>query len=380
MQVASTKPEPRRPTPALSRALKRPAFVGAVGLASLTAALSITTTPAIGASPGDAPAPRVANADVQINRSLDALAKLTARAISEDVSLRRQIRSGAAKRFDGDTDVLYTKLSETSGIRRSLAAAYSRGSRASQDEALTAVDRLAGAVPRFHVSVPVNFDSWDAATYSPLVAYMPAGVEDTTLKTVTAYDSAGNAHQLDAQVEPDQPVIVLGINERTDDSGKLLRPKNSGPSAASASAPSARAAALGAKYEVRMVQVSLFDDKEPWPQGDAEISMKAKSYARSATCGVDFLEPNWALLNNSGDAWGPPTPRGLGSTCADVGFAWWEDDGDAKHYALTIGDFSLGVQMDNDDDMLGKQRVGHGTFSGASMENVRWAAISQWTD
>ena len=84
------------------------------------------------------------------------------------------------------------------------------------------VRSLAGGIPRFQVAVPANFDTWNPADYTPLVAYTPEGVDDTTLETITAYDATGKVYQLDAQVPPKQPVIVLGVNERTDDTGALL--------------------------------------------------------------------------------------------------------------------------------------------------------------
>lgn len=80
-------------------------------------------------------------------------------------------------------------------MRSTLAVTYSQESSVSQSDALNAVDRLASDIPRFQVAVPDRLDEWDPANYTPLVAYVPEGVEDTTLETVRAYDALGTAHQ-----------------------------------------------------------------------------------------------------------------------------------------------------------------------------------------
>jgi len=63
-------------------------------------------------------------------------------------------------------------------------------------------------------------ESWDGTT--PIkVAYIPQTIDDTEWEYIYAYDSKGNEYQLDAQVPPDFPVLVVGINERTDKDGKI---------------------------------------------------------------------------------------------------------------------------------------------------------------
>ena len=141
-------------------------------------------------------------------------------------------------------------------------------------------------MPRLQVAVPAHFDSWDPASYAPLVAYFPEGVDDTTLKTITAYDSAGNPVELDAQVAPKQPVIVLSLNERTDEERNLVKPQTNSTSTDAASQTSLAAAAL-TTCSVDMVVVELKDDQEPWAKGDAEISTKARSRGCS---GVGYLD------------------------------------------------------------------------------------------
>lgn len=306
--------------------------------------------------------------DSDINSSLDAQAKLFAGAVTNE-QFRLTIHDSIAARFDGDTEVLWKDLAEEPGVRSELAA-Y-----ATPEENTPPLD--ADEIPRFQIAVPANFDTWNPADYTPLVAYMPEGDDDTTLKTITAYDAAGTTFQLDAQVAPEQPVIVLGLNERTDDSGNLLESQQATPSqpVSSDSETSTNELTLAAAtYEVAVHTVKIWHDNEPWTKGDAEISMTAKSRGCS---GTEYTDINWDYLNNDGDLWNGK--RVLGSTSCDVVFYWWEDDGGASDFTLGFGGFSLGVGMDDDDDLMGGIQLAHSKFEGTSGDYSEWSSLYQVT-
>jgi hypothetical protein len=307
--------------------------------------------------------------DTDINSSLAATAKLFAAAVAKE-DFRHTLHDSVAARFDGDTDVLVKALAQKPGARSALANVAARQQVTATVDAQKSVDRLATGIPRLQVAVPANFDQWNPAAYTPLVAYMPEGVDDTKLKTITAYDAAGRSFQLDAQVAPKQPVVVVGLNERTDDSGNLLESKQQFAASATALAE----AAAASSYEVRMAEVVLLDDKEPWAKGDAEIRLKAKSRGCS---GVDYQDTNWSGLDNDGDEW--TGTRYLGSTKCDVVFYWWEDDGNNFDFTLGYGGYSLGVQMDDSDDLIGGIQLPHSTFKGSSQRMDEWSALRQWT-
>lgn len=142
--------------------------------------------------------------DTRVNKSLNTMARLFAKAVT-DKGVRQQIRQEVAKRFDGDTNALYTKLEASSDIRSKLATAYTGGRTVSRADALSATDRLAESIPRFQVAVPERFGAWNAASYAPLVGFAPEGADDTSLRTITAYDSKGRVHTLNARVAPSAP-------------------------------------------------------------------------------------------------------------------------------------------------------------------------------
>jgi hypothetical protein len=66
---------------------------------------------------------------------------------------------------------------------------------------------------KLHVSVPVLINEWDINKHELLVAVAVGAIEDET-EYLFAYDSKGRAYMLDANVEPNVPVIVIANNER----------------------------------------------------------------------------------------------------------------------------------------------------------------------
>lgn len=327
-------------------------------IAVTVASLASTSASATTAEESAASASRSTTySDAEVNKSLDSMARLFAAAVTDE-NLRRQIHDGAAKRFDGDTNVLYSTLSNTSDVRPALATVYSQRQRVQLSDALSAVDRMASEIPRFQVAVPARFDAWDPASFTPLVGYMPEGVEDTELKTIIAYDANGRAHELDAQVAPTRPVIVLGVNERTDDSGMLLESKST--------ATDSDGTATAASYLVELTAARLWNDHEPWAAGDAEIAYVAKSNGCS---GVYHVDPNVSDLNHDGDLriW-PDDGLNLGTTSCGVIMYWWEDDSGSFDFTLSFSGVSLGVHMANGDDLIGGHQFSASSFSGDSEE------------
>jgi hypothetical protein len=295
-----------------------------------------------------------------VNRALDSMAKLFARAVSDE-NIRRQIHDGVAKRFDGDTNVLFSTLTNASEVRAALATEYSQSQAVQRSHALGAVDRLARGIPRFQVAVPARFADWDPASFTPLVGSMPVGVEDTELKTITAYDAEGRPHLLDAQVAPAQPVIILGVNERTDDSGQLLARESTTES--EEPAISGQLASTASRYLVELNTVHLEKDHEPWTKGAAEISYRAKS---RGCYGVAHTDYDVTGLDHAGNnrTWWDGDGLNLGRTSCPVILYWWEDDSGSYDFTLSYRGFSLGIHMADGDDLIGGHEHGAAYFRG----------------
>ncbi len=155
------------------------------------------------------PRPAETAAQAQANQELAAVAKALAHTLGA-AAARQQLKAEALKKFDGDYDVLYQPFAaEHADFGQRLAAAVAGAG----PDGLT-MPGLLGRIPMLNLSVPVNIEKWDAATYAPLVIFIPAGYNERTAKLVKAYDQNGNEHWLDAQHAPDFPVVVVGPSER----------------------------------------------------------------------------------------------------------------------------------------------------------------------
>ncbi len=296
------------------------------------------------------PAPQTPSAELsadaqRTNASLDKMARLFAQAVT-DGTLRQQIRTEAAKRFDGDTNVLYKTLAASSGVRGALATAYSRDLNIQSGDALSRIDELAKSIPRFQVAVPVNLNTWDAANYTPLVGFVPTGTEDTTLKTIMAYDAAGRVHELDARVAPKTPIIILGLSERTDATGNLLAEYAVGQGTAADTLY-----ASGCK-QVEVEGIDLYDDKEPWAKGDAEVKLISKSYSgRTLYYHGEFLGAN----HDDGGYY--DYNRVIGCTEKNIIFWWYEDDAGGLDLTVSYKGVSLETRIADEDDPMGAYLV-----------------------
>lgn len=328
---------------------------------SSSASSSATTTGSAAASQRGTTAP----SDTAVNNALDSMARLFARVVT-DATLRQRIHEGAAKRFDGDTNVLFSTLSNTSEVRGALASAYGQAQRVDHSEALAAVDRLAARIPKFQVAVPVNFAEWDPASFAPLVGYVPEGVEDTELETVTAYDAEGRTHLLAAQVDPAQPVIILGVNERTDESGEVVA---SEPATGSQEqSTSSMTTATTSSYLVELNTVHLEVDHEPWSKGAAEISYRAKSRGCYGVAHTDYDVTGLDYAGNN-RTWWDGDGLNLGRTSCPVILYWWEDDSGSYDFNLSYRGFGLDIHMADGDDLIGGHEHGAAYFAG---ETEQW--------
>lgn len=306
--------------------------------------------------------------DARVNKSLNTMARLFAKAVT-DKGIRQQIRKQAAKRFDGDTNVLYTKLKASSDIRNKLATAYiameaGSGRTVSRAAALSATDKMVESIPRFQVAVPARFGAWNAASYTPLVGFAPEGTDDTSRRTITAYNSKGRAHTLNARVAPKRPVIILGLNERTNAAGQVER-------GAVSKQTSSTVDARGALAQVRLVKAQLHDDQEPWFKGDAETMLIAKARGLWWYDEITYLDDSKDLLILN---------KVLGTTRRGVYFYWFEKDGSNHDVSVSVKGVSLGVKIDDSDDLIGGTFMKHSLFVGDSDNKRYFGELTQVTD
>jgi hypothetical protein len=156
------------------------------------------------------PQPRETAAQAQTNQELAAVAQALARTLGTDAAARQQLKAEALKKIDGDYDVLYQPFAAGHAAFGQHMAEAVGGT----GPAGLTMPALVSRIPTLNLLVPVNIDKWDAATYAPLVIFIPAGYDERTATRVKAYDQNGNAQWLDAKKAPSFPVVVVGPSER----------------------------------------------------------------------------------------------------------------------------------------------------------------------
>ena len=308
-------------------------------------------------------APASEEPQTEINTALEALAKDFAKAVADE-AVRVQIKTAVEARSTGDTEVLYKDLvtAVVDGVSFDQKLAQASGSL--QTQGMGSVNALAASVPNLHVAVPAGLEAWDARNEMPLVTYVPEGVDDTTLAEVRAFDAQGVLHLLDAQVAPDQPVVVLGVNERVDAQGELMPfyTVDEEGKLAPLAVPN------GPRYSGSLEKVEklyIYDDKEPWVKGDPEIWLQVKGATSPQGAPLyqgqfhNVSEKRWAYPNRNLYNW----YSSYGDTVVDF---WYESDGGATYtFKVKVPVTILGAKVDtefgfsikDDDDILGYAAV-----------------------
>lgn len=142
---------------------------------------------------------------------VEEFAKRLAASLKEE-EMRTFLKDEASKQFDGDYDILVSNVIDTKVGDESFDDKIKGGTENSNARTSNVVD-AATKNPKLNISVPVLIEDWDDQKKQPLVAVSMGAVEGET-KFIKAYDSNGKEYLLDAETEPDVPVIVVGNNER----------------------------------------------------------------------------------------------------------------------------------------------------------------------
>ncbi|MFI1394869.1 DUF3103 family protein [Streptomyces sp. NPDC020681] len=251
----------------------------------------------------------------------DRLARQTAASLG-DTRWSAQLRSASL----GTAAVDLLRLSERStaraGLRMETAAAE-----ANKD--LVAAKGLpagTGSLLRIKLADP-SMRAALAKGARPLVA---AAASDDDRKTVTAYDSAGRAHELDARRTPDRPVYLIDV-----DASKALAAGLGvlGDELAKAGVGNAATAADGV-WTTKITSIGVADDMEPWFKGGAETYAIVTGWGQNGVPQVDTVQLPY--LDDDGTTYSPNQVLvkwfNYKYNLADV--VLMEDDGDTNYKEL----------------------------------------------
>jgi hypothetical protein len=126
------------------------------------------------------------------------------------------------KQFDGDTEVLFKTLSEkklASGqnVYEVLKNEFNRFNDAKDYDQV--IESLKEAVSNLQIYM-MNFSSWDGKTL-PMVGYIPFTFDEEAAGYIYGYDDTGKEYQLTKSAVGKKPLLIIGPNERCDNSGSV---------------------------------------------------------------------------------------------------------------------------------------------------------------
>ncbi|MYZ34934.1 MULTISPECIES: DUF3103 family protein [unclassified Streptomyces] len=320
----------------------------ALALTAVTvAALQGVASPIAGASQ---PSPSDAAPVSAVGQVEDQTARAVAASLG-DQRWRAQIRSAALASDQVDLSALTGRATAKAG--QALKSTVAKG-----DQRIAAAKGL-GADTGSLLRLRLAADSMRGALTAGTVPLVAAAGTDDNAETITAYDSRGRAHTLDARTTPDRPVYVVDIDvTKAMAAGlgvvdkELAKHGLSSAEVAEASEATAEAtegsrnrAAAAGFWTSRIDAVYLSNDEEPWVSGDAEIFSIVSGFGFDGKVRVDTV--TMPYLDNDGTTYYPNQILVNWSSykynLADV--VMMEDDGDTNYQALAkaIADILLTI-------------------------------------
>ena len=200
---------------------------------------------------------------------VEEFAKRLAASLKEE-EMRTFLKDEASKQFDGDYDILVSNVIDTKVGDESFDDKIKGGIENSNARTNNVVD-AATKNPKLNISVPVLIEDWDDQKKQPLVAVSMGAVEGET-KFIKAYDSNGKEYLLDAETEPDVPVIVVGNNERM---GKEYQQ--------GATENTTNAKTFGRMQQVKYIRCPNLKKIESWYFGGPEIRFDGVVYNNNSS-------------------------------------------------------------------------------------------------
>ncbi|MEW2620480.1 DUF3103 family protein [Streptomyces sp. NPDC048106] len=272
----------------------------AATLLTFCAAQTLAAAPSAFAAPAPTPAAtRAAHAPSATASAVTSAQDRAARAIARslgDASWNTRLRTAALT----SREVSVTERASGS-LKSELAAADG------QIAAAKGLDAKTGSLLQLRLGDP----SMRAALSAGTAPWVAAAASDDHAGTVTAYDSQGGAHLLDARETPAHPVYVVDV-----DSSKALAAgmdvlrqelvkdgvRSAAPTAVNTTT-TPQATATAGYWTTKITSVEVADDEEPWIKGDAEIYTLVSGFGQDGKVRVDPVDMPY--LDKAGTVYKP---------------------------------------------------------------------------
>lgn len=141
--------------------------------------------------------------------------------LMKDANFRTWLKEEALQQFDGDYDVLIQhhldhKFLDGESLRDKLTQSY-----VSMGTSEKVVATFLSDNPLIQFAVPVNIEKWNAENEVVSVSYVADDFEDETVSHIETFFADKEVEFLSTKVDPEVPVVVVGMNERVKADGSL---------------------------------------------------------------------------------------------------------------------------------------------------------------
>lgn len=278
-----------------------------------------------------------------VNDHLDNAANVMS-LMTRDVEVRTFIKAEAMLQFDGDYDVLFSrvkdhKFSDGQTFQSKFATAYAELNELTNAEGLEQVKALSAALPLLNISVPVNIDSWDAEADAIPVTFAPESEDEGNFTHLKAYNEDGSTQFIGISSDPDFPVMVVGLNERCHENGQVKKdfiPKAN-------KEPRTKSFSSTQNIELWQVNVPNLSKWETWAYGKPEFKMTVGGgQASGSSSGSQYLLKSWFLPGKRSDYNNP----GSWHVINDEIWPNWQDDIPGRYINVNVGEEDGGLPVD----------------------------------
>lgn len=275
----------------------------------------------------------------------------------KDAEMRKFLKSEANKQFDGDFDILVNNVVSANvgnarfeeKVKSSASKGYTAGSQAFSKAIKN---------PLLNISVPMLIENWNDTKQLPLVA-VAVGTNEKETKQLKAFDVNGKTYLIDAKIDPNVPVIVVGNNERVVSKNGKFEMKEGlvgAPAVINASSSKSQAGARVAAstsgcrqdddyLKVTSVKMDI-DAIESWYRGKPDVVMQVKKSVDASITGQFYYSP----ARNKDDQWVDTNDflfRWKFDDFPEIVFVWIEEDdrGESTTYKIEYDKFKLEIPI-----------------------------------
>ena len=240
------------------------------------------------------------------------LAKALAASLNNE-ELVSIIKNKAMNKFDGDTEILWEMVKDQTlkngnTIRQHITSKFNK------DERSILPIKQIERVPLLNI---LYLPSNNRNNKDFRVTYIPVTKNDVEVDSVIAYDSNLNKFNISFTEPSDFPLFVVGVNERVD-------PINKEPKSYSLKKTVKTTSDYTKGACLLLCEAWLYDDKEPFLKGAAEIYFRVFAYDGSGN-EIEDDRPIFTCMNYDNSGWELET-----GGCDNKGH-WTSDNDDDDH-------------------------------------------------